>query len=584
MALPIVGSVRQRLQGEIRGRKSVSHLSFRSTSVTTRIFLCNAFFFLCLLSPSTFGFGSVQAESIRSRIETFIASEQGNFNPKEASLYETHVEVGLYFEHLLKVNDGKHTFECDFYVTYRWKDYRNWTFLFESSEGFQTSMDTLETNEKSCQLDGNDLNLIDTTTTNNKYVEFGHNEMDLIYRPDTHFTNVHNNNYATHNELMRMFQDGTVELTKLVWGEFDFYGRYTAFPFDKQHFDIQVGSLSHSSERLILEPLESMTGLEESTMDVGSGWIYDYYKSSVDEIEPDYAHKKSNCRLETRSLFTFAVYVHREGLKYTDEVFIPVLGLIIVSWLTFAIDPHNMTARMELGMLTLLATAAWSSTFLSKFHTNEYPVWFDLFFFGAIVFQITVIFLAMMSSHIAKNISTRMALCFDSLCVVLVPFVDTLVYALLFGLEKDSSNTISSLRGVILSTTLLVPVTFAHFLWMYPRVKKTLTSSPTCAYKDTKSPDLDTNEIRLIFNHLDTDGDKMLTLEELFRGFKSGVPSTSMTTEETQMTQFVDILQSQFANFADPPYSDVVFTEKRFSEHHQEIFDHLLTSLALEAE
>jgi hypothetical protein len=494
------------------------------------------------------------------------------------------VEVGLYFEHLLKVNDGKHTFECDFYVTYRWKDYRNWTFLFESSEGFQTSMDALETNEKSCQLDGNDLNLIDRTTTNKKYVEFGHNEMDLIYSPDLHFTNVHKDNYATHNELMRMFEDGTVELTKLVWGEFDFYGRYTAFPFDKQHLDIQVGSLSHSSERLILGPLESMTGLEESVMDVGSGWKYDYYKSSVDEIEPDYAHKKSNCRLETRSLYTFAVYVHREGSKYTDEVFIPVLCLIIVSWMTFAIDPHNMTARMELGMLTLLATAAWSSTFLSKFHTNEYPVWFDLFFFGAIVFQIIVLFLAMMSSHIAKNISTRVALSFDFFCVALVPFVDALVYALLFGLEKDSSNTITSLRRVILSTTLLVPVTFAHFLWMYPRVKKTLTSSPIDAHKDKKSPDLDTNEIRLIFNHLDTDDDKMLTLEELFRGLKSGAPSTSKTKEETQMTQFVDILQSQFADFADPPYGDVVFTEKRFIEHHREIFDHLLACLALEAE
>ena len=52
------------------------------------------------------------------------------FNARDPPAHTTDISVGVYFEHLFKVNQKEHTFDADFWLVYKWHDGRNFSHLF----------------------------------------------------------------------------------------------------------------------------------------------------------------------------------------------------------------------------------------------------------------------------------------------------------------------------------------------------------------------------------------------------------------------------------------------------------------------
>ena len=49
------------------------------------------------------------------------------FDPLVPAAHETHINVGVYFEMLHKVDDVAHTFDAEFTLVYQWHDPRNYS-------------------------------------------------------------------------------------------------------------------------------------------------------------------------------------------------------------------------------------------------------------------------------------------------------------------------------------------------------------------------------------------------------------------------------------------------------------------------
>ena len=58
-------------------------------------------------------------------------------------------------------------------------------------------------------------------------------------------------------------QDGWIEIIELQEGVLEMlHPDYISFPFDSQGLNVEIESISHSSTRIVITPLEEMIGVE----------------------------------------------------------------------------------------------------------------------------------------------------------------------------------------------------------------------------------------------------------------------------------------------------------------------------------
>ena len=144
-----------------------------------------------------------------------------------------------------------------------------------------------------------------------KFVEFGHDELKLIWEPDVHITNLHQA-MNTHEELLRVYDDGHVEFIRFVYAKLDMHEAIQiGHPTDKLMLETHIASLSHSTERITIHEHPTMNGLEASLVSKWSaGWDHDGHHYEVQDKTPDYAHADP-CRQEKRSVYIFDLFVSR---------------------------------------------------------------------------------------------------------------------------------------------------------------------------------------------------------------------------------------------------------------------------------
>ena len=76
--------------------------------------------------------------------------------------------------------------------------------------------------------------------TTRKFVEFGHDERKLLWQPDLHVVN-EKGDPQIHSELMRIYDDGWVEIIELQEGVLEMlHPDYISFPFDSQGLNVEI--------------------------------------------------------------------------------------------------------------------------------------------------------------------------------------------------------------------------------------------------------------------------------------------------------------------------------------------------------
>ena len=178
--------------------------------------------------------------------------------------HQANISVGVFLEHLYSIDEKKHSFQADFWLVYRWIDPRNYTGMFFNNRTGEL-FDAVEVEEISCSTADvltSHRRLAASSPAPRRYLELGHDAIGALWRPDLHIRNLHKGVPKLHSELIRLYEDGTVEQLQLVYADLELLHPYYApYPFDHQSLTVEVESLAHTTLQLTVAPLHLFSGL-----------------------------------------------------------------------------------------------------------------------------------------------------------------------------------------------------------------------------------------------------------------------------------------------------------------------------------
>ncbi|XP_053209129.1 glutamate-gated chloride channel-like [Panonychus citri] len=208
---------------------------------------------------------------------------------------------------------------------------------------------------------------------------------DRIWKPDVFFTNEkegHFHNIIMPNVLLRIGSDGGVLYSIRLSLILSCPMNLKYYPLDKQNCYIKMASYGYTTEDLVFvwkktDPVQVTKQLHLPTFAL-SDYITEYCTSRTNTGE-------YSC-VQVKLIF------RREFSYYLIQIYIPCIMLVIVSWVSFWLDPNAIPARVSLGVTTLLTMATQISGINASLPPVSYikaiDVWTGVclfFVFGALL-------------------------------------------------------------------------------------------------------------------------------------------------------------------------------------------------------
>jgi hypothetical protein len=181
--------------------------------------------------------------------------------------------------------------------------------------------------------------------------------------PDFTFFNQQGNRWSQ-NRLIEIDTGGRVVYIERFSTDFQLNFDWQSYPFDHQDFYIRLDML-YPEDRYRFEVLEGF-----SAIDPGHGED----EFILSEPDTSVSSEISN-RLEPTSRFTFHFSGPRHQEYYVFRIFVPILLIIIVSWITFFLKDY--TRRIEVATGNLLLFIAFSFSLAENYPRMGYLTFLD---------------------------------------------------------------------------------------------------------------------------------------------------------------------------------------------------------------
>lgn len=431
------------------------------------------------------------------------------------------VDVGVYFEHLYAINSFKHVFDADFWLVYRWKDMRNYTFLFENNPLVERE-EACDPPDKGGSDGGHRLlrSARGLAAPGTRFLELDHDSLPLFWQPDLHIRNLGTGEPQLYAELARFYEDGTFEFLRLVYANLGLSNPYYgAYPFDQQTLTVQIESLAHTTKQIQVRSLETFSGLDFAYTSEWPGWspVDGGIMFTTEERVPHYIYEAGNShRCERRSRYHLDIQVMRHISAVTDNTLIPLVMQVVITWTAFYINVKVLMPRVAVAFisyLTLNNAAASLSAGLP-------PVSHAMFINNFLLFQRLMVVVGLFETaatwYITECISTRVGSSLDKLSRVFVPLDYALFSLILFvvgttGMEdhKRYENKLDILEVALWVNFIFVFVVFAMWCaYRYRRLFHQMIEDPLKLHMSSTHKPLDSNELGIFFHVLDksTDG------------------------------------------------------------------------------
>uniref|UniRef100_A0AAN0N823 Glutamate-gated chloride ion channel n=1 Tax=Polyphagotarsonemus latus TaxID=1204166 RepID=A0AAN0N823_9ACAR len=206
-----------------------------------------------------------------------------------------------------------------------------------------------------------------------------------IWKPDLFFSNEkkgHLHDIIMPNVLLRIYPNGnvlySVRISLVLFCPMDL--KY--YPLDIQTCQIKMASYGYTTEDLVFNwkekgPVQVTTNLHLP-------------RFTLKQFNTNYCTSKTNTG--EYSCINVDLIFKREFSYYLIQIYIPCSMLVIVSWVSFWLDPNAIPARVSLGVTTLLTMATQISGINASLppvsYTKAIDIWTGLcltFVFGALL-------------------------------------------------------------------------------------------------------------------------------------------------------------------------------------------------------
>jgi Neurotransmitter-gated ion-channel ligand binding domain len=181
--------------------------------------------------------------------------------------------------------------------------------------------------------------------------------LDQIWTPRVSVANETSSVVRKFPESAEVEPDGTVLYRQRYIGAFTQPLRLRSFPFDRQTFHIQLVALRYGPDEVTFVPDQNWinNGLRQ-----GAG-----IASSI--TLPDWTIEKWNTKPVTYALapsleysgYAFEFTAARNVVHYILKVILPLVLIVITSWVVFWIEPSEPGIQLSIGMTSMLTLIAY---------------------------------------------------------------------------------------------------------------------------------------------------------------------------------------------------------------------------------
>jgi Neurotransmitter-gated ion-channel ligand binding domain/Neurotransmitter-gated ion-channel transmembrane region len=293
----------------------------------------------------------------------------------------TQVSVGIWMVDITNIDSAQQNFTADIAVVLRWKDAR----LAHTGTGV------------------------------------AHYPLDQIWTPRVSIANETSSVVRKLSEFAEVEPDGTVLYRQRYVGSFTQPLRLQSFPFDRQAFRIQFVAVRYQPNEVTFVPDQNWIrdGLRE-----GAGM-------SPSITLPDWTVEKWNAKADDYALtpglqysgYAFEFTASRNVQHYILKVILPLVLIVIMSWVVFWTDPTNSNTQFSVAVTSMLTLIAYRFAVDSQLPRLPYMTRLDVFFLISTLLVFFSLIEVLVTTILENNQRKKQAQTIDRYCRVIVPVI-----------------------------------------------------------------------------------------------------------------------------------------------------------------
>jgi hypothetical protein len=262
-----------------------------------------------------------------------------------------------------------------------------------------------------------------------------HYPLDEIWTPRVSIANETSSVVRKFPESAEVEPDGTVLYRQRYVGAFTQPLRLRSFPFDRQTFHIQLVALRYGPDEVMFVPDQNWinNGLRQ-----GAG-----IASSI--TLPDWTIEQWNTKPETYALapgleysgYAFEFTAARNVVHYILKVILPLVLIVIASWVVFWIEPSEPGIQLSIGMTSMLTLIAYRFAVDTQLPRLPYTTRLDTFILTSTLLVFFSLIEVLVTTILDNKQQTKLAKRIDRYCRVIFPVIFALATIGIFFHARD---------------------------------------------------------------------------------------------------------------------------------------------------
>jgi hypothetical protein len=262
-----------------------------------------------------------------------------------------------------------------------------------------------------------------------------HYPLDEIWTPRVSIANETSSVVRKFPESAEVEPDGTVLYRQRYVGAFTQPLRLRSFPFDRQTFHIQLVALRYGPDEVMFVPDQNWinNGLRQ-----GAG-----IASSI--TLPDWTIEQWNTKPETYALapgleysgYAFEFTAARNVVHYILKVILPLVLIVIASWVVFWIEPSEPGIQLSIGMTSMLTLIAYRFAVDTQLPRLPYTTCLDAFILTSTLLVFFSLNEVLVTTILDNKQQTKLAKRIDRYCRVIFPVIFALATIGIFFHARD---------------------------------------------------------------------------------------------------------------------------------------------------
>lgn len=254
--------------------------------------------------------------------------------------------------------------------------------------------------------------------------------IEEIWHPGFGVANDNGTVKQTLPETGHVAPDGTVTYRRRFVGPFMQKLDLRQFPFDSHHFRVHFVTLGHRPEEIEFVPDQKLVA-EGLTYGAGMArplTMVDWKVDSPTAFTDPY-HAVPGIDLAG---YTFEFQAKREVQHYIIKVMVPLLLIVVMSWMVFWIDPTNGGSQISVAVTSMLTLIAYRFAVGAEVPHLPYLTRLDAFILASSLLVFLSLIEVMVTSRLATDGKVEVARRIDRRCRVVFPLTFIIFTTVIF--------------------------------------------------------------------------------------------------------------------------------------------------------